>query len=197
MSDGKTFSLMLKLFLVVNEDGFFLSHRKDVALKAHEAGFDVSVVCKDTGRRAEIEALGLRMIPFPINPTGENIFEELRTFCFLLRLYRNEKPKIVHHVGLKSILWGGLSARLSHVHGVVNAVSGLGTIFNGDKLSLKARVILYVIRFASSRKNIVTIFQNHEDEALFFRYGICSSENSVFIKGAGVDLSEYCFSPEP
>jgi len=35
-----------------------------------------------------VEALGLKMIELPINPTGENIKEELKTFRFLMRLYR-------------------------------------------------------------------------------------------------------------
>ena len=46
--------------MVVNEDRFFLSHRKAIALAAAKAGFDVHIVCKDTGRRKEVEALGLR-----------------------------------------------------------------------------------------------------------------------------------------
>ena len=124
---------MPNLIMVVNEDRFFLSHRKAIALAAAKAGFDVHIVCKDTGRRKEVEALGLRMTDLPINPTGMNLKEEWKTFRFLYRLYKQEKPDIVHHVGIKDILWGGLAARLAHTHGVVNAVSGLGVLFSGRK----------------------------------------------------------------
>ena len=51
----------MKLLLIVNEDRFFLSHRKEIALAAQKAGWEVTVVCKDTGQRAEVEALGLEM----------------------------------------------------------------------------------------------------------------------------------------
>ena len=97
--------------MVVNEDRFFLSHRKDIAIRASQQGYDVHIVCKDTGRRKEIESLGLTMIDMPINPTGNNMFEELRTFFFLYRLYKNDRPDIVHHVGIKDILWGGSRRR--------------------------------------------------------------------------------------
>jgi glycosyltransferase involved in cell wall biosynthesis len=189
--------MVQQLFLIVNEDRFFLSHRKDIALRAIKEGYDVTIVCKDTGHRSEIESLGLKMINLPINPTGENIFQELKTWHFLYRLYLKNKKAIIHHVGLKNILWGGLAAKLSRVHGVVNAVSGLGTLFNGDKPSLMARGVMLVMRFSNHRKNVITIFQNHEDEALFYKHNVVKPESCVFIKGSGVDLADFDYTPIP
>ncbi|MBR1462493.1 MAG: glycosyltransferase family 4 protein [Prevotella sp.] len=188
---------MAKLYIVVNEDRFFLSHRKDIAVKAQQEGYDVSIVCKDTGQKGDIEALGLPMIDLPVNPTGVNIWEEMRTFRFLYRLYREEKPDIVHHVGIKNILWGGLAARLAKVPGVVNAVSGLGVLFSGDEPSLMARMVLRVMKFSNHRENISVIFQNHEDMDLFVRRGIVKEDDCAFIKGSGVDLKEFHYTPEP
>ena len=188
---------MTKLFIIVNEDVFFLSHRKDLGVAAHRDGFDVTVVCKDTGLHTDIQSLGLRTINMPINPTGMSLSDEWRTLRFLYHLYRTERPDIVHHVGLKAMLWGGLAARLTHVGGVVNAVSGLGTMFNGNKPSMMARVIMAFLRFSNRRKGVVTIFQNHDDEAIFFDNHIVRSEDSVFIKGSGVDLNNFCFTPLP
>ncbi len=181
--------------MIVNEDRFFLSHRKDIAVAAKQAGWDVTVVCKDTGQRKDVEALGLRMTDLPINPTGENIFQELKTLLFLYKLYWRNRDAVVHHVGLKNILWGGLAARLAGVKGVVNAVSGLGTLFNGEEPSTVARAVMRVMRFSNRRKNVVTIFQNHEDEGLFYKYKVVNPDQSLFIKGSGVDLKDYAFSP--
>ena len=181
--------------MIVNEDRFFLSHRKDIALAAQQAGWDVLVVCKDTGQRKDVEALGLEMMDLPINPTGENIIQELKTCWFLFRLYRRNKDAVVHHVGLKNILWGGLAARLAGVRGVVNAVSGLGTLFNVEEPSTMARAVMRVMRFSNHRKNVVTIFQNHEDEVLFYKYKVSRPEQTVFIKGSGVDLKDFAYSP--
>lgn len=135
----------MKLLMIVNEDRFFLSHRKEIALAAKEAGWDVTVVCKDTGQRGEVEALGVKVLELPVNPTGMNPRQELRTWWFLYTLYRKNRDAIIHHIGLKSILWGGLAGKLVRVHGMVNAVSGLGITFSNGKFGMKAKGILSLI----------------------------------------------------
>ncbi|MBR1379335.1 MAG: glycosyltransferase family 4 protein [Bacteroidaceae bacterium] len=186
-----------KLFIVVNEDRFFLSHRKDIAIKAMQEGYDVTIVCKDTGQHCDVKSLGLRVTNLPINPTGENIVEEFKTFWFLCKLYRKERPDVVHHVGLKNILWGGLAAYICKIKGVVNAVSGLGTLFNGNTPSITARITMMIMQISNNRKNVIVIFQNHEDESLFYRYNVVKKEQVTFIKGSGVDLAEFNFTPIP
>ena len=186
-----------KLYMVVNEDRFFLSHRKDIAIEAVKNGYEVCIICKDTGRKQEVLDLGLPMIELPINPTGSNIFEELKTFRFLLKLYRKDRPDIVHHVGIKNILWGGLAARLTRIKGVVNAVSGLGVLFSGEHFGLMTRCVMMVMRFSSNRENVKQIFQNSEDRELFVKHGIAKDEQCEFIKGSGVDLTKFVYTPEP
>lgn len=188
---------MRKLLMIVNEDRFFLSHRKEIAIAAQRAGWDVTVVCKDTGRWDEMQALGLKTMELPINPTGMNLKQELRTWWFLYTLYINNRDAIVHHVGLKNILWGGLAAKLAKVHGVVNAVSGLGAIFSGDKMGMMAKGILAVMRFSNKRKRVKVIFQNEEDKNLFLNSGVVKESQVEFIKGSGVDLNDFRYVPEP
>ena len=107
---------MKKLLIVVNHDWFFLSHRKDIAVAAKNAGWNVTIVSCNTGRFGDIKALGLKAIDLPIDATGMNPTKEMKTFGFLWKLYRREKPEVVHHVGLKTILWGGLAAKLAGVN---------------------------------------------------------------------------------
>lgn len=187
---------MIRLFIVVNVDWFFLSHRKDIALSAQKNGYDVTVVTKDTGKKQYIEALGLKVIDLPMNRSGQNIIEELYTCWFLYRLYRREKPDIVHHVGLKTILWGTLAAKLAKVHGVVNAVSGLGIFFSEENTSLVSKLLSRVLHFSHHRKNLAVIFQNEEDKGLFLKNRIIKEEQAFMIKGSGVDLNQYCYTPE-
>lgn len=188
---------MKKLFIVINHDWFFLSHRQEIAVAAQKDGWDVTIVCCNTGKFEEIHSLGLKTINLPINATGMNLFEEWKTFSFLRRLYKKEKPDVVHHVGLKTILWGGLAAKITKVRGVVNAVSGLGVLFSGDKPSLTARGILAVMRFSNKREGVRVIFQNHEDEALLLNNHVTTPQNVVFIKGSGVDLNRFAYVPVP
>ena len=44
-----------KLFIVVNVDWFFLSHRLPVAIGAQKSGWDVTIVTADTGKLKDIE----------------------------------------------------------------------------------------------------------------------------------------------
>lgn len=189
---------MKRLFIVVNLDSFFLSHRKEIAIAAQKEGFSVTVIAKDTGRRAEILDLGLKFIDLPINKAGTNLKEEFRTFRFLYQLYQRERPDIVHHVGVKIVLWGGIAAKLSHIHGVVNAISGLGILFSEEKKnSIITKAIILAYRYLHHRPNLIDIFQNNEDKALFIANKILDINQCIMTNGSGVDLTEYSYTPEP
>lgn len=188
---------MKKLFIVVNVDWFFLSHRLPVAIAAQKAGWDVTIVTADTGKLKDIEAKGLKVINLPMSRSGKNILEELGTLNFLRKLYKREKPDVVHHVGMKTILWGTLAAKFAGVNGVVNAISGLGGFFAEDNKGLMAKMMPKVLKFSHDMKNLLCIFQNNEDKGLYVKNGIINEEQARYIKGSGVDLKEFCFTPEP
>lgn len=187
----------MKLFLVVNVDWFFLSHRLPVALAAQNAGWDVTVVTTDTGRLGDIEVYGIKAINLPMSRSGMNFFQELRTFYFLYKLYKKKMPSVVHHVGIKTILWGTLAAKFAKVNGVVNAISGLGGLFADDNKSLLTKTLPVVLRFSHHRDNLLVIFQNQEDKALYVGHHIINNNQTRMIRGSGVDLKEYSYTPEP
>ena len=186
-----------RLFIVVNVDWFFLSHRLPVALAAKNAGWDVTIVTADTGKLKDIGARGLKIINLPMSRSGMNIKEELGTLNFLRKLYKREKPDVVHHVGMKTILWGTLAAKFTKVNGVVNAISGLGGFFAEDNKGMMAKLMPKVLKFSHNRKNLLCIFQNDEDKGLYVKNGIIKEEQARYIKGSGVDLREFCYTPEP
>lgn len=186
-----------KLFIVVNVDWFFLSHRLPVALAAQDAGWDVTIVTADTGKLKDIETKGLKVIDLPMSRSGMNIFEELKTLNFLRRLYKKEKPDVVHHVGMKTILWGTLAAKFANVKGVVNAISGLGGFFADDNKGMLSKIMPKVLKFSHNRPNLLCIFQNDDDWGLYVKHGIIKHEQGRFIKGSGVSLDDFCYTPEP
>lgn len=189
---------MNKLFIVVNVDYFFLSHRKDIALRALKEGYDVTIVAEDTGKGQEITSLGLKFINLPINKTGTNIFQELKTFRFLYSLFKKSRPDIVHLVGLKTILWGGLAAKLLRVKGLVTAVSGLGVMFSPEyNKKLMPKAILKVLRFIHSRKNTYSVFHNTDDIDLFIKNKVIDSKYCIRTMGSGINLNLYKYQEEP
>ena len=78
----------------------------------------------------------------------------------------------------------------------MNAVSGLGVMFSLEKESRLTSLILSVLRFSHHRKNLIEIFQNHEDERLFVEKRVVTKDQIRFIKGSGVDLKTYTYTPE-
>lgn len=188
---------MKQLVLVINEDSFFLSHRSRIATTAKSRGWSVILVAKNTGFRSYIEKMGIEYIDLPINPTGMNLKEEFKTFKFLYSLYRKYPDAIIHHVGLKNMLWGGLASRLTKTKGVVYAVSGLGMLFGENSRRMLSRTIQHVLGFAMGKKNVAVIFQNHDDESCFVKSGLVDPGKVEFIKGSGVDMEEFSFSEPP
>ena len=98
---------------------------------------------------------------------------------------------------MKTILWGTLAAKFSKVHGVVNAISGLGGFFAEDNKGLLSRVMPMVLRFSHHRRNLLCIFQNDEDKGLYVKNGIIKADQARYIKGSGVNLTEFSYVPEP
>ncbi|MBR1638754.1 MAG: glycosyltransferase family 4 protein [Treponema sp.] len=187
---------MKKLFLVVNVDKFFLSHRKEIALAAKEKGLDVTVVTHFTGRQDEISSLGLKVIDLPLNSTGMNPRDELKTLIFLYKLYKHEKPDIIHHVGIKPMLWGSFAAKLTGQRNVVNAVSGTGFLFSPEKCNSKVSKAVRFLLKKSNRPSYSYIFQNKDDRKEFEGAWLSKPEQAVMIKGSGVDLSKFAYVPE-
>ena len=187
-----------KLFIVVNQDCFFLSHRVPIGLAAKNADYDVTIISEDTGVSHKIREAGLKTINLPINKAGANIREEIKTFFFLLRTFTKERPDIVHLVGLKTMLWGSLACLLTNVKSMVSAVCGLGVLFEeANAKSFISRCILRTLRVTHRRKNVKVIFQNNDDKSIFLDAKVVKEEQCAFTKGSGINLDNYNYVPEP
>ncbi|MFZ5575202.1 MAG: glycosyltransferase family 4 protein [Pseudomonadota bacterium] len=180
---------MPKLLFVVTEDWYFVSHRLPLAVAAQAAGFDVAVATR-AGRHAEIiRSAGIRLVPFALSRRGGNPFAEV---IALWRLYRHEKPDLVHHVALKPVMYGALAAWLARVPAQVNAVAGLGWLFTSSSgvVRLVRPVLRGMLGRLLDRPHSLTIVQNPEDQALLERSGVSASRLRL-IRGAGVDLQVF------
>jgi hypothetical protein len=77
-----------KLFIVVNVDWFFLSHRLPVAIAALNEGYEVTIIAKNTGKKEKIESYGLYFIDIPFERSGTNPLYELKCIYSLMKLYK-------------------------------------------------------------------------------------------------------------
>ena len=190
--------MQTKLFIGGNQDWFFLSHRLPIGLAAKEAGYDVVIVSEDTGKSDKIREAGLKTIDLPINKAGTNLKDEIKTLFFLYKLFKREKPDIVHLVGLKTMLWGSLACRLAGVKAMVSAVCGLGVLFDEKHAqSFMTNAILKVLRITHHMKRLTVIFQNNDDKAIFLNAKIMKEEQCAFTNGSGINLKDYDYTLEP
>ncbi|MEX0660715.1 MAG: glycosyltransferase family 4 protein [Candidatus Woykebacteria bacterium] len=183
-----------KLFIVVNVDWFFLSHRLPIALGAQKQGFEVTVLTQDTGRVKEIESYGIKVVNIPFERSGTNIFKELNVIKKLIKTFKNDKPDIIHNVAMKASIYGSIAAKFSKSGNVINAISGLGFIFSDGKRGFLKLILQNLMKFSFKQPNVSFIFQNPEDFELFKSYSFASDKNSITIKGSGIDLDEFRYN---
>ncbi len=184
-----------RLFFVVNVDWFFLSHRLPIALVASKVGYDIWIVTSNTGRFSEISNYGFNTVEVPFERSGTNLFKELKIIWILMQLYIKHKPDIVHHVALKASVYGAIAARISNVPLVVNALSGLGFLFTTPRKTIMQRLVVWLMGWGFRAKNNRFIFQNIDDFELLGNKGLVQKNNSIIIKGSGVDLNDFSYFP--
>ncbi|WP_051340391.1 glycosyltransferase family 4 protein [Azospirillum halopraeferens] len=188
-----------KLLYLVTEDWYFWSHRLPMARAARDAGFDVAVATRVDAHGPRIEGEGFRLLPLPWRRRSVNPAGALADVAAIARLYRRERPDIVHHVSLKPVVLGGLAAAAAGVPAVVNALTGLGSAFGRG--SVKARLAGAAARpllgAVLRRRNSVTVLQNGDDRDHLVATGLAVAERCRVIRGSGIDTVRYAVLPEP
>lgn len=198
MPDG--LSGATRLLFLVTEDWYFCSHRLPIARAARDAGYDVAVATRVAAHGEAIRAEGFRLIPLTkLGRSMGNPLRELSGLLEVIRLYRREKPDIVHHVALKPAIFGSLAARVAGVKRTVNAIAGLGSIFSSR--SAKARLLRPLVKLAFrlllNRDGAAVIVQNPDDGRLLTGGGLVDPARLTLIKGSGVDLARFAATAEP
>ncbi len=190
---------MSKMLFVVDEDCYFWWHRLDLARAAREAGFEVAVATRVQAHGRAIEQEGFRLIPLRLRRGLQSPVRDALALIELIRLYRRERPEILHHFSLKPVLFGSLAARLCRMPAMVNTITGLGYLFhaNGGRRSLLRTAITPVLRWALGLSCSAVIFENHDDCGDLVEAGIVRPSHAVVIRGAGVNGVQFAPSPEP
>lgn len=188
-----------KLLFVVTEDWYFCSHRLPIAREAMKLGFEIVVATRVDCHREQIIKEGFRLIPLRLLRRSTNPFSELAAIMQLIRIYRRERPDIVHHVAMKPVLYGTLAARLSGVPHIVNALAGMGYVFISRqiKAQLLKPAIRATFRLLLNSGNSRLILQNNDDCTMFTQSRLVDSERIRLVRGSGVDTAAFHPLPEP
>ncbi|MBN2199808.1 MAG: glycosyltransferase family 4 protein [Candidatus Aminicenantes bacterium] len=182
------------IIYVYNDAGYLLRLRGNLLRKMKDDGWRVLAAAPPGPAAAVLEdrGFGFRRLPFPRR--GMNPLSDMLLLLRLYRLYRRERPAIVHHFTIKPVVYGTLAARLAGVPGIVNGIPGLGYAFLRGGLLRFTAEILY--RLALPRRGEV-VFQNPEDRDHFLSRGMAAAGRTHVICGSGVDTREFAPSPGP
>lgn len=182
-----------KIVLVANTDWYLFNFRRNLVGRLRQDGWDVVLVSPPGPFGERLQREGLRWQPFDLSPGGVGPLQEAGAIHRLRRLYRAERPRLVHHFTIKCVLYGTLASRGLDRVGVVNAVTGLGHVFTDS--GLRARLIRAAVspmyRYCLSRRNVRTVFQNQSDLEEFVDRGLMSSGRAHVIRGSGVDCDRF------
>jgi glycosyltransferase involved in cell wall biosynthesis len=198
-SERETLQSRAKMLFVDNDVNSFYSYRVGVACAARDAGFEVHVAAPH-GKAVEIlERKGFVFHAISMTRSGTRPWKEVGTIFELIRLFRQIQPDLVHLVRLKPVLYGGLAAHGARVPAVVNLLTGLGYVFTAEtrKAAMLRKIVSLSCKVAFRHKNQRVIFQNPDDRAVFVDNHILSMQQTVLIKGSGVDVEVYRPMPEP
>ncbi|WGR90746.1 glycosyltransferase family 4 protein (plasmid) [Bradyrhizobium sp. ISRA443] len=188
---------MRKLLFLASEDWFFARHFLPMARKVRTVGFEVAVAARITDHGTEIANEGLRVVPIDFNRGHFQSLVPLHAVKQLIQTIRQERPDVIHCIGLPLVVLGGIAARLAGVKALVLAPTGLGHLWTAD--SKRATLLRPFVRVLVGRtlngKTTHYVFENHEDHKEF---GLTARNSSLtFVSGAGTDPTVFCWTDEP
>ena len=182
-----------KVLLVSNTSWYLYNFRLPLIRDLRERGYRVALVAPHDGYTCLLQAEGFTVHPWLVARSSVNPLKEVHALVDLLRIYRREKPDLVHHFTIKACLYGTIAAKGARVYRVINAVTGLGHVFLGTRR--RSRVLrqaikpLYRAAFKARRSTVV--FQNAADQEKLIQLGVTASERARLIHGSGVDIERF------
>ena len=185
-----------RLLFLVPEDWFFVSHFIGMGIAARQAGFEVAIATPVHAHRATIEAAGIRVIEVGRDRARMAPLSLLRSIDALRRIIEVERPDIIHCIALRTVVTGGVAARLAHVPGIVLAPTGLGFLWSHDHVAarLTRRLIRLMVSHVLDTPRTLFLFENPDDARAL---GLDPRDRSkiTLVRGAGVDPSAFPAQP--
>lgn len=183
---------MKKIFLFVNVDWFFYSHRLPIAAAALKKKFDMTVYSEITRNDVDLKKFNFKMNNSPLSRVNKNFLLLFKEFILTFKVLYQNKPQVVHAVTVKPIIFVGFICAILKIP-FIASITGLGPVFkpknNKDKIRLL--IVKNIYRFILSRKNVKVICQTEYDAQQLISQRITHPDRIVFTAGSGVNLNTF------
>jgi len=186
-----------KILLFANTDWYLWNFRRSLAIALKNAGYEVLLLSPPGDYGARFLTLGLRWQSLEMDRRSLHPLRELAVLWRLVRLFRRERPALVHGFTIKCAVYGSVAARMAGVPARVNAIAGMGYVFSSDDLLARwlRGPVRIMLRLTLGGGRARVILQNSDDVTLFERAGLVNFAHIRLIRGSGVDCTH--FMPRP
>jgi len=153
-------------------------------------GWNVVLVTEDDTEARQLCSLGAGLEPVVFNRGGLSLRSDMTAYRKLCSVYRRWRPALIQHFHAKPVILGSLAAQrvTNGKTMVVNTITGLGHAFVAGGISSHLAGMGY--RVALPKTN-ACIFQNSDDQALFWGKKWISRQKAHLIAGSGVDIRRF------
>ena len=155
-------------------------------VRYREAGYEVVAVCSPGPYLERVVRAGIRVVPVPMR-RAITPGPDLVGLWALWRVFRRERPDVVHTHTPKAGLLGQWAARLARVPRRVHTIHGL--YFPGD-VTPRTRPLYVGLERATMAPAHLVLSQNPEDIPVAVAERICPAHRIRFL-GNGIDVSRF------
>jgi glycosyltransferase involved in cell wall biosynthesis len=189
----------MKIILSANTDWFLYNFRLNLARYLRDREAEVTLLSPPGVFVPKLEEAGFRWLPWTLGRKSTAPWRETPAIREIARIYRTEKPDLVHHHTIKPNIYGSVAAARAGVPAIINSITGRGFVFLGRELRVRAMrsLVHRMYRTAFRPANVRAIFENGADRDYFVERRLIPSERTVLIESVGVDPAAYTPSPEP
>jgi len=162
-------------------------------------GADVHVAVPDDPVLDELDLRGITLHRLNAPRDSKRFLYDASLIKEIPGVIRAVRPDLMHAATTRPVLYAGVFGRLFGVRATVLSVTGLGYLFIGKSMTVRAMraVASIAYRFVLKQKNSVTIFENANDRDDFVTRGYVHEDQTSVLVGGGVDLEKYVHSLEP
>ncbi len=168
--------------------------RLDMMKTFRDKGYEVLAVGEGSEDEwaERFQAEGIRYRSIPVERNGTNPLKDIKTLQALRKLLKEEKPDKIFAYQAKTVIYGGIAARMNKIREFYPLIAGVGSVFLGHGLKNGiVRAILVTEYRLGMKKAPGYFFQNRDDLAVFVSNKIVKPERVTMLNGSGVDVERF------
>ncbi|MFC6053511.1 glycosyl transferase [Acinetobacter sp. Ac_877] len=181
-----------------------LNFRGKLLEAIHTKGFEIHICAPDLNEFSDelnqLQNLGYHVHSVPMQRTGTNPIQDLKTLLALVALMRQIQPDYVLSYTIKPVIYGTLAAWIAGVPNKFALITGLGYAFQNvesGKRSIFQKLVHGLYAQALKHANKV-FFQNPDDLKLFRDMHLLDAKKpAVVVNGSGVNVQDFDVMPLP